>query len=129
MKERCADVLTYLMNKKSNDAFPVLSTLSCDGKLIAVHFGICASGVLHRWFPAYDPEFSTYSPGKILYKQMLVAAHELGIACIDRGDGDSMAKRDFATEEHFYYKGLVHVGIKGALAALATKILWRLKLK
>lgn len=128
LQKRYVDALRYFLTHKSKDAYPVLSVLRCGGQVVAAHYGLLAGGVLHRWFPSYDPEFANYSPGKILYKEMLVNAKDLGITCIDRGDGDSMAKRDFATEEHFYYKGLVHVGLRGAIVGLMRRVFWKLKI-
>lgn len=128
LQKRYVDALRYFLAHKTKNAYPVLSVLRSGGKIVAAHYGLLSGGVLHRWFPSYDPEYANYSPGKILYKEMLLNAKGLGITCIDRGDGDSMAKRDFATEEHFYYKGLVHAGFRGALVALMRRIFWKLKI-
>lgn len=105
----------------------VLSVLKIDGRMIAAHFGIQCGDVLHYWFPVYDEAFSSYSPGRILYRHVIEASAGLGIRVIDRGVGDSPAKRDFGNQEHLYFKGLAHGGWRGAWAKFMMSLHWRLK--
>jgi CelD/BcsL family acetyltransferase involved in cellulose biosynthesis len=84
---------------------PRLTTLYCDEKPIAAHFGLQCADTLAYWFPVYDTAFHTYSPGRLLMWETLKCAAELGLRCVDRGEGDTQAKRDFANEEHQYFRG------------------------
>lgn len=84
---------------------PRLTTLYCDDKPIAAHFGLQCADTLAYWFPVYDTEFHSFSPGRLLMFETLKRADELGIRCVDRGEGDTQAKRDFANEEHTYLRG------------------------
>jgi len=93
--------------------------------LVASHFGLQCGPLLHYWFPVYDNRFSAYSPGRILYRHILLAAQAHGIECIDRGEGDSPAKRDFANEEHLFLKGLVGSGFRGQILCLVQRLNWR----
>ena len=65
----------------------VLSVLYAADRPVAMHLGMRSRGVLHWWFPAYDPQFRTYSPGRILLAELARAAESLGIEKIDLGRG------------------------------------------
>jgi CelD/BcsL family acetyltransferase involved in cellulose biosynthesis len=123
---RNVSLLQHLLDNPSSSCVPLLSTLTVGTRLVAAHLGMAANGVLHYWFPVYDEAFSAYSPGRILFKQVLLAASEHGIRTIDRGEGDTQAKRDFATESHLYFRGLVSTGIHGRLLEWAQRLQWRL---
>lgn len=104
----------------------VLSTLHAGGQLVAVHFGLQSGAMLHFWFPVYEERYAAYSPGRILYRHIIRDAHLHGIEVIDRGEGDSKAKRDFANEEHLFYKGLWSHGLRGLVGQAALSAQWRL---
>lgn len=104
---------------------PRLSVLRCSGRLVAAHLGLQCGALLHIWFPVYDAEFSAYGPGRILLRHMLLNAAQYGVACFDRGEGDTPAKRDFANEEHRYFKGLVSVGAWGQAVSVLQRARWR----
>lgn len=120
-----ARLLTRLLASRDPDCQPRLSVLRCGGHLVACHFGLQCGPLLHYWFPVYDNRFSAYSPGRILYRHILLVAQAHGIACIDRGEGDSAAKRDFANDEHRFFKGLSSIGSVGWLVASALRVKWR----
>jgi CelD/BcsL family acetyltransferase involved in cellulose biosynthesis len=48
--------------------------------------------VLHYWFPAYDTEFSQFSPGSVMLMELAQAANPAGISRIDLGRGSEQAK-------------------------------------
>jgi len=118
-------LLNQLMASSDPDCLPRLSVLRCDGQLIAAHFGLQCGSVLHYWFPAYDSRFANYSPGRILYRCMLLNAPFNGIACIDHGEGDSAYKRDFTNNEHQYFKGLISSNPWGQALMLIQRLRWR----
>lgn len=124
--ERYAGLLQHLLENPSPSCESVLSTLTVGSHLVAAHLGMVANGVLHYWFPVYDEAFSAYSPGRILFRRVLLAASGQGIRIIDRGEGDTQSKRDFATESHLYFRCLVSTGIQGRLLEWAQRIQWRL---
>src|SRR5262249_25561191 len=94
-------------------------------KLVAAHFGLRCFEVLHFWFPAYAKEFSAYSPGRILYRHVIRDGSQQGIRVLDRGEGDTPAKRDFANAEHTYHGGLWWPrSPSGLLARMALKAWW-----
>lgn len=63
----------------------LLSVMFVDDRPVAVHFGLQANGVLHQWFPAYDPKLRDYSPGMIHLMDMARHGEEQGVERIDLG--------------------------------------------
>ncbi len=121
-----ARLLSRLLTSTDSNCHPQLSVLRCGDQWVAGHFGLQCGPLLHYWFPVYDNRFSAYSPGRILYRHVLLEARAQGIACIDRGEGDSAAKRDFANEEHGFYKGMPSAGLLGWSISSAQRLQWRL---
>lgn len=122
------ELLHRLARRDDRDCAGLLSVLRVGGRLVAAHFGLRCFDTLHYWFPVYDETFHVYSPGRVLLKQVILAATGEGIHVIDRGEGDTPAKRDFANEEHLYYRGLwTAPALRGKVARLAMSIAWRLR--
>ncbi|HND53901.1 MAG TPA: GNAT family N-acetyltransferase [Pirellulaceae bacterium] len=69
-----------------------LAALYAGSTLVAVHLGLRSGRVLHYWFPAYNTEFATYSPGMLLLVRLLETAQSEGIARVDLGRGDEAYK-------------------------------------
>lgn len=88
----------------------VLSTLSCQGRPIAAHFGMLADGVLHYWFPAYDPLAHRFSPGLLLLDEICERHEELGVTRVDLGPGEYRYKREFANASFQIHSGLAGTG-------------------
>lgn len=124
---RNVELLYRLLDARSPQCTGMLSTLKLDGRMVAAHFGLRCHETLHYWFPVYDPAFSSYAPGRILFRRVLQASALQGVRCIDRGEGDTQAKRDFANREHLFYRGLWSAGGISALPGRAAlSLLWRL---
>ncbi|MBN2476312.1 MAG: GNAT family N-acetyltransferase [Pirellulales bacterium] len=76
------------IRRHQDEAFAgVLSALYLGDRLAAVHLGMRSYKVLHRWFPAYDPELRQHSPGRILLIELARAAAARGIRRIDDSKG------------------------------------------
>jgi len=118
-------LLQTLLGAQETGCRPVLSTLKVNGQMVAAHMGLVAGRTLHYWFPVYDERYARYSPGRVLMRNVLYASADVGIEVIDRGEGDTQAKREFATEEHRYGRGLVFVGWRGYLLGLYMRVQWR----
>jgi CelD/BcsL family acetyltransferase involved in cellulose biosynthesis len=105
----------------------VLSTLRCGDRLIASHFGLRCHDVLHYWFPVYDIGYASYSPGRILLKHIILQAPRHGVRLLDHGEGDAPVKRNFANEEHRYFRGMwTACSLPGFIAKEAVSLYWRL---
>lgn len=119
-------LLAHLIAHPSDGCRARLSVLKAGGKNISSHLGLQSGTTLHYWFPVYDEAFAAYSPGRILFKHVILQADAAGIGMIDRGEGDTAAKRDFATESHQFLKGLEVNGIRGHCLAWMQRLQWRL---
>ncbi len=101
------DLMERLLRVRDGDFAGILSTLYAGERLVAAHFGIRSAGVLHWWFPVYDPEFAKLAPGWMLLRELTAAAPSLGISRIDLGRGDDEYKRRAKTGESWVLQGLV----------------------
>jgi CelD/BcsL family acetyltransferase involved in cellulose biosynthesis len=104
---RHRDLLRNLMHKRDSSFGGLLSTLYAGEHLVAAHFGLRAGGVLHWWFPVYDPAFASLAPGWMLLREIVAAAPDLGIERIDLGRGDDEYKRRAKTGEVMVCQGVV----------------------
>jgi CelD/BcsL family acetyltransferase involved in cellulose biosynthesis len=98
--------LSRLLDYKFDTCRGILSTLHAGDKWIASHFGIMGNGFLTLWFPVYNPEFSRYSPGRLLLHHIVESCREHGFHTLDRGEGDTPRKREIANEEYQLYRGV-----------------------
>jgi len=103
---RTQDILRALCQTRDVQCSGIVSTLYAGDTWVASHFGLRSGSTLHYWFPVYNPALKAFAPGRILLKQIIQSAQSHGLERIDRGAGDSVAKRDFATSQHFFYAGL-----------------------
>lgn len=71
----------------------LLSVLRAGGHVVAIHYGMIENGLLHYWFPSYNPEFAKYSPGTALFKEIARQSAQHGIRVIDMGYGEQPYKR------------------------------------
>lgn len=90
-------LLQRLLERQGQPFGGILSALYAGDQLAAAHFGMRAGGVLHGWFPVYNQDFAKYSPGMLLWMQLIAAAPELGIRRIDLGRGDERYKTSLMT--------------------------------
>ncbi|MEB0012024.1 GNAT family N-acetyltransferase [Glaciimonas sp. Gout2] len=95
--KRC---LSLLQATQGTEFRGVLSKVYAGNHFISSHFGLMSNGVLHYWFPVYDPTYSSYSPGRLLLYLLAKNAGPLGIRCIDNGMGTQRHKSDFANKTY-----------------------------
>jgi CelD/BcsL family acetyltransferase involved in cellulose biosynthesis len=93
------ELMSRLLHTRDPAFAGILSTVHIGDDLVAAHFGIRADGVLHWWFPVYDPAYSHLSPGWILLRELVAATPVLGIHRIDLGRGDDENNRRAKTGE------------------------------
>lgn len=118
-EKRARDILHALCETRDDQCSGVISTLYAGDTWVASHFGLQCGSILHYWFPVYNPVLKTFAPGRILLKQIISGAQTNGLTRIDRGAGDSVAKRDFATSQHLFYSGLWQ---RASMAALGHRV-------
>ncbi len=87
------EVLRSIHRTQSPGFAGMLSVLYAGTHLIALHFGMRSSKVMHRWFPVHEESYSKYSPGIVLNLKMLAKCPEIGIDTIDWGAGEHQLKQ------------------------------------
>ncbi|GAA3369471.1 GNAT family N-acetyltransferase [Streptomyces sannanensis] len=102
-----ARLAEQLFHTGSDSFGGLLSVLYAGGRPVAAHFGLRSERIISCWFPAYDPEFSKYSPGLILHLRMAEAAAADGIAYLDLGRGQKEYKDSLKTRELMVFEGWV----------------------
>ncbi|MEL6107257.1 MAG: GNAT family N-acetyltransferase [Planctomycetota bacterium] len=70
----------------------VLSVLRAGDHIVAAHFGMVSRGLLHYWFPVYDPAYGAYSPGTALFCEIVKESSARSINCLDMGYGEQPYK-------------------------------------
>jgi CelD/BcsL family acetyltransferase involved in cellulose biosynthesis len=95
--------------KESSESFRgVFSTLYSGDRLIGAHFGMRSGSTLHYWFPAYNPEFQSYSPGNLLLLEIARAGSEAGVTKIDLGKGSEEYKLSFGSAQTLVAEGSIY---------------------
>jgi CelD/BcsL family acetyltransferase involved in cellulose biosynthesis/SAM-dependent methyltransferase len=85
----------------------VLSVLYAGRTPVAAHFGLRAGEIMTYWFPAYDTDFSKYSPGLILQLKLAEKLAADGVTVIDLGKGKMQYKETLKTGELLVAEGIV----------------------
>lgn len=120
-------ILKALCHMRDPQCSGIVSTLYAGETWVASHFGLRSGSTLHYWFPVYNPVLKAFAPGRILLKRIIQSSQVHGLERIDRGAGDSVAKRDFATSQHFFYTGLwQRPGITALAHRTGLAIGWRM---
>jgi CelD/BcsL family acetyltransferase involved in cellulose biosynthesis len=83
-----------------------MSVLHFGDTWAAMHFGLRSRETLHYWIPVYNPALNAYAPGRLLLREIIRQGPAAGITLIDRGVGESAAKRDFASLPRTYLSGV-----------------------
>lgn len=121
---RWARTLTYsLMMDRSDALSGILSTMEIDGQLAAAHFGMRSASVLHYWFPVYDPAYSKFSPGLMLFRELLRETSQDGIVQAHLGPGSYDFKKRFANASFDIVQGCAcNLSLTGAALQMGRGI-------
>lgn len=104
-----------LLHRLLDSGIGILSTVHAGPHLLAAHFGMRSSSVLHWWFPVYDKKFGPLSPGWILLREVVMAAPTLGVTRIDLGRGEDDYKRRAMTGQSTVCIGAVTTGLRTSM--------------
>lgn len=74
----------------------ILFTLHVGEKLVAAQFNLRAHGAINSWLIGHDPEFTRWSPGMILFQDILRWMNNTPYSRLDLGAGDYRFKREFS---------------------------------
>ena len=84
-----------------------LFTLHLGDRLAAVHFHLCGGGTVHGWLIAHTPEFERYSPGLMLFQDILKWMDGGPYSRLDLGCGDYRFKRELSNVQQRTGHGFV----------------------
>lgn len=101
------ELLLRLLRTRDGSFGGVLSAVFAGPHLVAAHFGLRDGGVLHWWFPVYEPAHAHLTPGWVLLRELVVAAPALGLQRIDLGRGEDEYKRRAMTGHTVVCEGMV----------------------
>lgn len=90
------EVMRQTHASKADDCRGVLFTLEAGGKLVGANYCLASGANYHGWFMAHDRAFDAYSPGKVIFVDMIEALHEMGARELDLGSGQYDFKHSFS---------------------------------
>jgi len=76
-----------------------LYTLRLGDDLVAAHFHLRGGGTIHGWLIAHDPRFDRYSPGLLLFQDILRDMDGGPYRRLDLGSGDYRFKRELSNHQ------------------------------
>ena len=88
-------LLRRVLDEKGPGFRGVLGTLYAGDTLASIDLGIASHGVLQSWFPAYNRDLASYSPGLIHLLETARHGEANGIHRIELGRGEEPYKRFF----------------------------------
>lgn len=91
------DLLATILRREESPFRGVISSLTIDGQLAAIHVGMASETRCHYWFPAYDPDFNKVSPGLLLLLETARHAARCGQTSVELGPGDYDFKRNLGS--------------------------------
>lgn len=89
-------LLRDLFASRDPDFGAVLFTLHFGEQLAAVHLHLRGRRTVHGWLIAHDPAFERYSPGILLFQDILRWMDHTPYSRLDLGPGDYRFKRELA---------------------------------
>ena len=121
-------VLARLASCRFDSCRGVLSRLYAGDRWLGAHFGIMGHGTLIWWLHAHDPALRRYDPERLLLHSLIDAARTEGFRILDRGEGDTPAKRAVHSDTYPLYRGEWHSGaLAGRAAHALNRVRWRLR--
>jgi CelD/BcsL family acetyltransferase involved in cellulose biosynthesis len=91
------ELLDLIHGTDQPDFGGLLSVLHAGERVAALALLLRSKTAGFLWFPTYDPDLSTYSPGMILLLRMAEDAAKRGILAIDLGAADALYKTRLRT--------------------------------
>jgi len=95
-KKLATDLLEHFCYSNSSSIKGVLSALFVENRLLAAFFGMRYQGVLHSLVCAFNPDFEKFSPGLILWQNLISEHEQLQYRILDFGPSDHKYKRYFS---------------------------------
>ena len=113
-------LLRRLFEGREPDFGAALFTLHFGDRLAAAHLHVHGRKTVHGWIIAHDAEFERYSPGILLFQDILRWMDGAGYSRLDLGPGDYRFKRELANDGQWVTHGFVGLPSPAALARRAA---------
>jgi CelD/BcsL family acetyltransferase involved in cellulose biosynthesis len=113
-------LLRDLFESRDPEFGATLFTLRIGERLAAVHLHLRGLKVIHAWMIAHDCELERYSPGLLLFQDILRWMDGSPYERLDLGPGDYRFKRELANAERRIGHGFVGVPSPAALVRSAA---------
>jgi len=95
-----------------------LLTLTADGHPVAAELDFAYQGRLFMFKGAFDPDYSSFAPGQILFNRVIADELASGLELVEWGRGDQPYKRRWANgERHQVTVTITRSGVAGRLGA------------
>lgn len=113
-------LLRRLFESREPDFGAALFTLHFGDRLAAAHLHLHGRRTIHGWIIAHDPQFERYSPGLLLFQDILRWMDDTPYSRLDLGPGDYRFKRELANAGQWVAHGFVGLPSAAALARRAA---------
>jgi CelD/BcsL family acetyltransferase involved in cellulose biosynthesis len=100
-------LIEELFERRDPDFGGALFTLHIGDQLAAVHFHLRGGSTVHGWLIAHTPEFERYSPGLMLFQDILKWMDGSPYSRLDLGCGDYRFKRELSNRQQETGHGFV----------------------
>lgn len=111
-------LVDQLFESRDPDFGGALFTLHAGDRLAAVHFHLRSRHTIHGWLIAHDHEFERYSPGLLLFQDILKWMDESPYRRLDLGCGGYRFKRELSNVQQDIGYGFV--GLPSAATLFRT---------
>ncbi|HEY3888165.1 MAG TPA: GNAT family N-acetyltransferase [Caulobacteraceae bacterium] len=101
------DLLRELHAMDGGDFGGALFSLHIGDQLAAIQFHLRGARTLHAWIIAHDEQFERYSPGLILFQEILRWMDDTPFAALDLGAGDYRFKQQLSNQHRPVAHGFV----------------------
>jgi CelD/BcsL family acetyltransferase involved in cellulose biosynthesis len=102
-------LLERILATDESDFGGIMSALYAGDQLISVHLGMRGRSTLHWWFPSYNRDYFSYSPGSVLLLDVAQRLEQLDVRMIDLGKGDDDYKLRFANSAISIAEGTIEL--------------------
>jgi CelD/BcsL family acetyltransferase involved in cellulose biosynthesis len=114
------NLVRSLFESRQPDFGGVLFTLHIGERLAAAQLDLRGNRTIHSWIIAHDAEFERYSPGLILFQDILRWMDDTPYSSLDLGAGDYRFKRELSNAQRHVNHGFVGVASPAALVREAA---------
>ena len=101
------DLMRALHEMRNGDFGGALFTLHVGERPAAIQFHLRGASTLHAWIIAYDPAFERYSPGLMMFQEILRWMDATTFTAFDLGAGDYRFKQQLANARRTVSHGFV----------------------